>query len=250
MSSQHHFILFNQLPLIYGRVPKVANTSIKAALHRLLQQAPEKGARSTTDAFWSKSTHGETRLISPREARSLRGSHFSFSFVRNPFDRLVSAYNNKVLELDDVTGPMHAMGLRHDMPFGEFLHRVVETPDEQMDVHLLPQTSILCVDGKLIPSFVGQMEQMQSHWVSLQQRLRRERLPNLGEIPSKNVRRGDKRDDLRELFSDPGLVHLVIERYGDDISTFYSKSDVQQLISGEPLPLYPPIEPSLAGCVF
>ena len=126
MSSQHHFILFNQLPLIYGRVPKVANTSIKAALHRLLQQAPEKGARSTTDAFWSKSTHGETRLISPREARSLRGSHFSFSFVRNPFDRLVSAYNNKVLELDDVTGPMHAMGLRHDMPFGEFLHRVVD----------------------------------------------------------------------------------------------------------------------------
>ena len=134
MSSHHHFILFNQLPLIYGRVPKVANTSIKAALHRLLQQPPEQGARSTTDAFWSKSTHGETRLISPQEARSLRGSHFSFSFVRNPFDRLVSAYNNKVLELEDVTGPMHAMGLRHDMPFAECLPRVVETPDEQMDV--------------------------------------------------------------------------------------------------------------------
>ena len=247
MSSQLHFILFNQLPLIYGRVPKVANTSIKAALHRLLQQAPEQGARSTTDAFWSKSTHGETRLISPGEARSLRGSHFSFSFVRNPFDRLVSAYNNKVLELEDVTGPMHAMGLRHDMPFAEFLHRVVETPDDQMDVHLLPQASILCIDGKLIPSFVGQMEQMQSHWESLQRRLNRERLPMLGTIPSKNVRRGDQRDDLRELFSDPGLVRLVEDRYRDDISTFYAGSSVKQLISGEPLAPDAPIE-DMATC--
>ena len=250
MSSQLHFILFNQLPLIYGRVPKVANTSIKAALHRLLQQTPEEGARSTTDAFWSKATHGETRLISPREARSLRGSHFSFSFVRNPFDRLVSAYNNKVLELEDVTGPMHAMGLRHDMPFAEFLHRVVETPDDLLDVHLLPQASILCIDGKLIPSFVGQMEQMQSHWESLQRRLRRERLPDLGAIPRKNVRRGDKRDDLRELFSDPGLVRLVVDRYGDDISTFYSRSSVQELISGEPLTPASPIESIAAYRLF
>ena len=243
MSSNHHFILFNQLPLIYGRVPKVANTSIKAALHRLLQQPPEQGARSTTDAFWSKSTHGETRLISPQEARSLRGSHFSFSFVRNPFDRLVSAYNNKVLELEDVTGPMHAMGLRHDMPFAEFLQRVVETPDEQMDVHLLPQASMLCVDGQLIPSFVGQMEQMAMHWKALQVWLRRERLPELGSIPSKNVRRGDDRDDLRQLFSDPGLVRLVEDRYADDLATFYPTRSIQELISGESLSACPPQEP-------
>ena len=94
---------------------------------------------------------------------------------------------------------------------------------------------------------LGQMEQMQSHWESLQRRLRRERLPDLGAIPSKNVRRGDKRDDLRELFSDPGLVRLVVDRYGDDISTFYSRSSVQELISGDPLTPASPIE-SIAAC--
>ena len=33
------------------------------------------------------------------------------------FSHLVSAYNNKVLELDDVTKPMKEMGLTHNMPF-------------------------------------------------------------------------------------------------------------------------------------
>ena len=75
-----------------------------------------------------------------------RGTHFSFSFVRNPFDRLVSAYNNKILELDEVPGPMQKMGLTHAMPFNDFLDVVADTSDEALDVHLLPQSSILCLD--------------------------------------------------------------------------------------------------------
>ena len=236
MGLNQHFILFNQLPLIYGRVPKVANTSIKASLSRLLKTPPEQGIRSTTDAFWIKSTNGETSLITPREARSYRGTHFSFSFVRNPFDRLVSAYNNKVLELDDVTRPMQEMGLRHNMPFAEFLEQTVNTEDDKLDVHLLPQTSILCVDGKLIPSFVGQMEQMRSHWQVLQNWLRRERLPEPGEIPEKNVRRGDDHSDLKQYYSDPATVRMVEQRYGNDIAQFYGSFSSKELTSGEALP--------------
>ena len=108
------------------------------------QNTPGAGIRSTTDAFWIKSTNGETSLITPREARSYRGTHFSFSFVRNPFDRLVSAYNNKVLELDDVTRPMQEMGLRHNMPFAEFLEQTVNTEDDKLDVHLLTNQHSLC----------------------------------------------------------------------------------------------------------
>ena len=245
MGLNQHFILFNQLPLIYGRVPKVANTSIKASLSRLLKTPPEQGVRSTTDVFWIKSTHGETSLITPLEARSHRGTHFSFSFVRNPFDRLVSAYNNKVLELDDVTRPMQEMGLRHNMPFAEFLEQTVSTDDEKLDVHLLPQARILCVDGQLIPSFVGQMEQMRSHWQTLQNWLRRERLPELGEIPEKNVRRGDDHSDLKQYYADPATVRMVEERYGEDIALFYNGFSSEQLISGDALPFTEPKSPLL-----
>ena len=86
-----NFILFKDLPLLYWRVPKVANSSIKAALCRLLKTAPPAVIRTTSDGFWKTGTNGETSMLGNHEGRMLRGTHFSFGFVRNPFDRLVSA---------------------------------------------------------------------------------------------------------------------------------------------------------------
>ena len=240
--NNQHFIRFNELPLIYGRVPKVANTSIKAALVRLLNQPPDKG-RSTSDAFWSQNTHQETSVITAQETSSLRGRYFSFSFVRNPFDRLVSAYNNKILELDDVSAAMKGMGLSHNMPFRQFIEIISNTDDEQLDVHLLPQSSILCYQGTLVPSFIGQIEQITNHWSALQTLLKRERIPELGNLPEKNVRRGDNHSDLTRYYSDPAVVDLVKQRYKDDIVNFYGNVSVTQLISGEPLPASEPKSP-------
>ena len=90
-TSERHFILFRDIPLMYARVPKVANSSIKASLCRLLNEEPEGDIKTTADKFWKDHTHGETSLITPQQARRLRKTHFSFSFVRNPFDRLVAA---------------------------------------------------------------------------------------------------------------------------------------------------------------
>ena len=100
MSKNHHFIHIKELNLLYGRVPKVANTSIKAVLCRLLTKEPDNDIKTTSDRFWRDSTHQQTELLSPGQARKLRSTHFSFSFVRNPFDRLVAAYNNKVIEIE------------------------------------------------------------------------------------------------------------------------------------------------------
>ena len=230
--SPKHFIRFRDLPLLYGRVPKVANSSIKASLSRLLTQEPEPGFRTTSDAFWSKGTHGETSMIDNHSARMCRGTHFSFSFVRNPFDRLVSAYNNKILELDDVPGPMQAMGLSHGMAFSDFLECIAGTMDAAIDVHLRPQSSILCLDGQLIPSFIGRLETMETDWQRLETRLKQERLPPLGHLPEKNRRRGDDHTDVSQYFADSGLVQLVVDRYRDDLELFYSDVDLQQLSRG------------------
>ena len=227
-----NFIRFRDLPLLYGRVPKVANSSIKAALCRLLKTPPQEGIRTTSDSFWRTGTNGETSMLSNHEARMCRGTHFSFSFVRNPFDRLVSAYNNKILELDEIPGRMKAMGLSHSMPFGDFLHIVASTQDEDLDVHLLPQSSILCLDGQLIPSFVGHLETMQEDWIALQRQLRREHLPKLGRLPEKNVRRGSDHRDVPRYFQDPSFVRLVADRYGDDLEYFYRNQSNDQLIQG------------------
>jgi dermatan 4-sulfotransferase 1 len=231
--NERHFIQFRDLPLLYGRVPKVANSSIKACLYRLLTTSPEKGLRTTSDAFWSKGTHGETSMVDNHSARMCRGTHFSFSFVRNPFDRLVSAYNNKILELDDVPGPMQAMGLSHGMVFSDFLECIAGTMDAAIDVHLLPQSSILCLDGQLIPSFIGRLETMETDWQRLETRLKQERLPPLGHLPEKNRRRGDDHTDVSQYFADSGLVQLVVERYSDDLGLFYGDVNLEVLSRGQ-----------------
>lgn len=228
--NERHFIQFRDLPLLYGRVPKVANSSIKASLSRLLTQNPEQGLRTTSDAFWSKATKGETCMVNNHTARMCRGTHFCFSFVRNPFDRLVSAYNNKILELDEVPAPMQAMGLWRDMPFAQFLERVNSTPDQEIDIHLLPQTSILCLDEQIIPAFIGRIEHMNQDWKALQQQLQREGLPSLGDLPQKNRRRAEDRTDVSQYFHDSGLKNLVLQRYEQDLKVFYGEISIDQLV--------------------
>ena len=128
---------------------------------------------------------------------------------------------------------MQAMGLVHSMPFGSFLDVVASTSDDKLDIHLLPQSNILCLDGQLIPNFVGHLETMGQDWSALQLQLRRESIPNLGDLPEKNVRRRADHRDVPSYFEDPGYVRIVTERYGNDLELFYTNKTTEQLIRGE-----------------
>lgn len=241
-----HFIQFHNLPLIYGRVPKVANSSVKAALTRLLLQPPEEGFRTTADAFWRRGTNGETTMITAEQALQRRSSHFIFSFVRNPFDRLVSAYNNKLIENDSLTPAMERMGLRLHMHFQHFLEVIASTADEDLDVHLLPQTSILCLDGATVPSFIGMMESMASHWQLLRARMSQAGLPPLGKLPTKNVRRTSG-NDIGNYFCNDSLIRLALERYRQDVELFYGDHQLEQLARGQLSATPKPLERFAAG---
>ena len=240
-ASTRHFILFRDIPLMYGRVPKVANSSIKASLCKLLSKKPDGGIKTTADRFWRQNTHDETKLITTAQARRLRETHFSFSFVRNPFDRLVAAYNNKIMEIDDVPSPMKRMGLYHAMPFKEFIEMVCKSDPTEMDNHIRPQAEILITDKKLVPKFVGRMEHIDDHWKRLRKRMKLEGLPTLGLLPQKNVRRDDRKD-IGNYFKTSILIDQVLERYAIDIKRFYGDYSIDKLISGEDLAKHPPLQ--------
>jgi len=231
---------------MYGRVPKVANSSIKASLSKLLSTPADQGVRTTADSFWRDATHGETELITPLQARHHRGTHFSFSFVRNPFDRLVSAYNNKLIENLELTKPMLAMGLRSQMPFTDFIDCVCSCPDDQLDVHLLPQSSILCAGESLVPKFIGRLEQIDAHWAALKRRMRREGLPPLGKLPEKNRRR-DNTDDLSQYFSSSELVEKIAYRYRQDLQLFYADISINDLARNTFRSDSPPLQRGYGG---
>ena len=240
MAQPHHFIRMKRHNLLYGRVPKAANSSIKAALCRLLSERPPKGTKTTSDKFWQHETNQETELITLRRARKYRRSHFSFSFVRNPFDRLIAAYNNKVIEIEAPPLPMQNMGITHGMSFDAFLDVLIETPFKHYDVHVLPQNQLLCIGNQIVPKFVGRVEQINEHWAQLRDILARRGIDVMESLPQKNVRRSD-RGSLKSYFKSDALIEKTMRIYGDDVRLFYNDVSVDHLIQNAPLPTINPL---------
>ena len=241
MAQPHHFIRIKTCKLLYGRVPKAANSSIKAALCRLLRERPPKGTKTTSDKFWQHETNNETELITLRKARKYRHSHFSFSFVRNPFDRLIAAYNNKVIEIEQPPLPMQHMGIHHNMSFESFLDVLIDTPIQRYDVHVLPQSHLLCLGRQVIPKFVGRVEQIDEHWDILRNILLREGINVMESLPQKNVRRSEK-NCLNEYFHNDSLISKALKLYGDDVNLFYNDTSIDNLINNVPLPQITPLQ--------
>ena len=241
MAQPHHFIRIKTCKLLYGRVPKAANSSIKAALCRLLSERPPKGTKTTSDKFWQHETNNETELITLRKARKYRHSHFSFSFVRNPFDRLIAAYNNKVIEIEQPPLPMQHMGIHHNMSFESFLDILIDTPIQRYDVHVLPQSHLLCLGRQVIPKFVGRVEQIDEHWDILRNILLREGIHVMESLPQKNVRRSEK-NSLKEYFHNDSLINKALQLYSDDVNLFYNDIGIDDLIDNAPLPQIKPLQ--------
>ena len=234
MTRTHHFIHFKKIKLLYGRVPKVANTSIKHALCSLLTEKPTQGMKTTSDKFWRDFTNNETELLSPLQARKLRKTHFSFTFVRNPFDRLVAAYNNKVIEIENPPSPMQKMGIQHGISFEEFIEIIASNKSEDFDVHIMPQSEILCAGNKLVPKCVGRIEEINLHWGYLRKRMKTYDIKLRKTLPHKNSRRAEKKS-LREYFYSSKIINKVVSAYGDDLRIFYPEVSIDDLIENKPL---------------
>ena len=227
-----HFVSFRDLPILYGRVPKVANSSVKAALGKLLKHKPSDGPQMKSDAFWRDGTGGETEMLSPADALAAREGKLCFAFVRNPFDRLVSCYANKILIEPALPPLMRTTGYAHNMSFRDFLALTASLSDDRRDVHAMPQSAMLVHDGVLVPEFVGHFEDIDRQWTRLGHRLELRSGVRLKALPTKNVRRED-RADVRRYFGSDEAVDMALATYAQDLTIFYPGIAVDRLISGE-----------------
>jgi chondroitin 4-sulfotransferase 11 len=210
-------VLLEAQGAVYIEVPKVACSSIKIALASLLGIDLETAG-------------GNPHNVSFPEPQSCPGPWlypglFAFAFVRNPWDRLVSCYRDKIRgEVPGFTNfhatrqVAHCLArfdtFRAGMTFDEFVEAVASIPDDEADDHFRSQHTFLTNStGDLGVDYVGRFERLERDFDRVCQRLglRNLRLPFVQAVSTLR--------SYREFYT-PLTRGLVGKRFSNDIDTF------------------------------
>lgn len=207
MLPEYHIVDGVGVGLVYAAVPKVACTSVKEALAEAAQ------------------SHSGVRLRSGSRLSNETDDYFKFAFVRNPFDRLVSCYEDKVRGIDQNGGGYYFSSRYNNwfvwtifgekfhsaMTFDEFVSLVARIPDRLSDIHFRSQCSLLFSHRVMKPDYIGRFESIDKDWEYISTRF------DLAPLRSRNVSR---RSAWPEYYANQATISTVWSRYRKDIETF------------------------------
>lgn len=153
---------FHENRAIFVHIPKAAGSSVCQALfgHQVGHYTIE-----------------EWRAMNPQAVRK----YFTFSFVREPLDRLHSAFSYLR------RGGMNKIDLmfaeRNHLPridFAEFVERLAVEPQLQQWIHFRPQHEFIQAGDRTLVDFVGRFENLEADFAAVAKRLGRDiALPKL-----------------------------------------------------------------------
>lgn len=143
---------------IYVETPKVACSTIKMNL-QFLELGEENKFR----------VHDKSNspLLSPSDSsinlKKVIKNYFKFCFVRNPYDRVLSCYLDKV-KPERKKSYRVDLGLPHEgnVSFEDFLDSVRCQKRSDMNIHWIPQSEILAVES-IKYDFVGRFDNFENN---------------------------------------------------------------------------------------
>lgn len=230
VSDIERYNVYDEWAICYIDVPKVASTSVK----KLMLDVTNRWDNSVENNSLAirKATHLLTNQYFKTEQFDIEeNDYFVFSFVRNPFARLVSVHKNLYLATNkdaDQIYDIYAFGLlsRHkglDKDFKKFAIWVCRIPDAFAERHFISQHAILHTkEGKSKANFVGKMEEMDKAWPQVQQRT------GLPALPHHN--RTKKYVEEWMDYYDSDLAKRVYERYKEDIEVYGYQKEYRALL--------------------
>lgn len=130
---------------VYFEVPKAACSTIKNALHQLETDGLAARPRVTAHPLPVESPFVKPYQLKREDLLHILRSpeFFRFSFVRDPYSRLLSAYRDKILNDDEKTRRYFrnsiGAGVDDDISFTSFVGRVSRQSHKAMDKHWTPQ---------------------------------------------------------------------------------------------------------------
>jgi hypothetical protein len=210
-------VLLEEWRAAYVEVPKVACSSIKIALADLLAIDLEPAAGNPHKVEFPAPAPIDRGLPLP--------DLFVFAFVRNPWDRLVSCYRDKIrgevadfTEFDSERGVAHCLArfdlFYRNMPFEAFVHAVAQIADVDADAHFRSQSTFVTnAGGKVAVDYVGRYETLAQDFRTVCEYVG---LPTLVlprvQAASSRVRHAD--------FYTTQTRDIVAERFAEDVELF------------------------------
>lgn len=214
------YIVSHERRFVYVITPKVACSSIKTALAPLFGLSTDglirEDGRSRIHRVFDDSPHVRRKRRFIREMREgTYDGYFIFSFVRNPFDRLVSCWRQKLAPGAAGLGNLDYNGVElcMDMSFSEFVEAIHRIPDDIANHHFRSQHIPLSKpNGTKIPQFIGRFEQLAEDFREVADRIGADHsLPHVLSSSADN--------HYREYY-DTRTRRLATERYERDLELF------------------------------
>lgn len=219
---ERHVMWLPEGSIGYFRIGKAANSSIRTALATAFGLSSPTGQIPSKDAFWAEQPRHKVRRMRPATyalAPATRAG-WSFTFVRHPVARLYSCWHNKVIENPDLLPGMAAMGITHGMAFDAFVEVVARTPETETEIHLRAQSAIVTWRGRLLPDFVGRVEDVKADWAHVRREIRMRCGRDIGPMLQRNVRRQYSGPEIAETLA-PETLSRIRARYDEDFRLFY-----------------------------
>lgn len=174
----------------YVAIPKVASTSIKAAMFGIEANSAEEIHALALD-----------RRMSVAKARS-KGI-FLFSVVRNPFDRAVSIWRNRVYEPERHTRLTRIFP--EGMAFRDFAALLAEVGPKR-DLHTMAQAALLVHRHELVVDMICRFERLGRDWGLLRK---------LYKLPGLALHNASSPADYVDFYGDTERDHIKTVYAGD-----------------------------------
>lgn len=197
---------------IYFRIPKCANSTVCYQLARHSDASVGSGVAA-------KGSFLRGSDLRKREVAQLSNKYFLFTFVRNPFSRVASAYLDKVARLKGKQTKLlkNYYGVQREVvSFREFC-RYLEKYGREEDPHWFPQSFFVPVPTDQL-HFIGYFENFDSDLNTLHCKLRLQ--PSKEGIDRRwDSHRTDAHHQLAQLYCSE-TIDIVRRLYRDDFQRF------------------------------
>lgn len=209
--------------IAYVATAKVANTAVKAAL--LTSYVEDRG--------WHN-PHGESVPYveaSPEDLRGKYADYITFGLARNPYDRFVSFYADKIVG-KGWYGSLGKLGFKKGQDFEACALVAAGLSDERTDPHVATQVDRLVdTDGTFLPDLVLRFESIVHDWKALRA-IAEARAPRLALAPLA-ARRTSQRDKSWQSYYTPKAQEAVAAKYAQDFEVLGYSTEIEP----KPLPM-------------